>query len=127
MADDLTTQSATPATVPASSKIATIDLGGAGRHAQLFTFGSKTATTSSVSALASSQQLLALNTARLGATLRNESNSGVSVKLGTTATASDYTIYMGPGSYYEVPGSYNGRIDAIWDTATGAMRITELT
>lgn len=128
MANDLTTQSATPATVPASSKIATIDLGGAGRHAQIVLIGGATAVTgSNVSASASSVQLLAANTARVGATLYNDSASNCYVKLGTTASTTDFIVEMSPGGYYEVPYGYNGRIDGIWDTAVGSMRIGEFT
>ena len=129
MANDLTTQTATLATVPTSSKIATVDLGGAGRHAQVVLIGgATTGTTSAVNDSASSAQMLAANTSRVGATFYNDSPAVAYVKCGTTASSTDFTVKMDPYSYFEVPYGYNGRIDAIWASdQSGAMRITEFT
>lgn len=90
---------------------------------------SPTATTSQVADTASSTTLLALNANRLGATIQNDSSAALYVKLGTTATATDYTVRMVQYAYYEVPFGYTGRIDGIWatDPGDGAARITELT
>lgn len=127
MADGLTTQSATLATVPTSSKISTVDTGTRGHVQAVFIGGAETPTQTSVAASATNVNLLALNTARVGATLYNDSTSFVNVKLGTTASATSFTIRMGPGGYMELPYNYNGNVDAIWDTANGSMRITEFT
>lgn len=88
---------------------------------------SSTPAQSSVAASASSTSLLAANTSRMGATLYNDSASACNVKLGATASASSFTSRMAAYGYYEVPFSYTGAIDGIWDSATGNMRITELT
>lgn len=90
---------------------------------------SDTSTTSQVADSSSSVQLLAANTSRLGATIWNDSTAILYVKLGTTASATDYTVQIVTGAYYEVPFGYRGRIDGIWatDPGTGAARITELT
>lgn len=125
MANDLTTQSATPATVPASTVINTIDTGSG--HTQAVAFQAGTATTSNVTASATNVTILASNTARLGATLYNDSTSAVNVKFGTTASSTSFSVRMSPGGYLEVPFGYNGNIDGIWDTANGAMRVTEFT
>lgn len=85
-----------------------------------------TSTLSNVSGSASSVTLLSSNSARLGATIFNDSTASLYVKLGTTASTTSFTILMGPNSYYEVPGGYTGRIDGIWSSAAGAARITEL-
>lgn len=127
MADGLTTQSATPATVPASSLIATLDLGTRGHAQVVLVGGAKTVTNTSVAASASSTQLLAANTARVGCFLYNDSTSPVRIKLGTTASSTDFNLYMAAGGFWVVDFHYNGRIDAIWDTATGNMRIGEAT
>ncbi len=128
MANDVTTQSTTPATVPSGTKIATIDLGGLGRHAQVVLVGGATTnTTSSVASSATTVQILAANTSRVGAGLYNDSTAFAYVKLGTTASTTDFTILLGPGGYYEVPYGYNGRIDALWSAAQGSMRCSELT
>jgi hypothetical protein len=49
------------------------------------------------------------------------------VKFGATAATTSYTVKMVGGAYYEVPFGYTGVIDGIWDSATGAARMTELT
>lgn len=88
---------------------------------------SATATGSNVTASASSGQLLASNTARLGATIYNDSTAALYVKFGTTASATDFIVKLAAGAYYEVPQPvYTGRIDGIWAAANGNARITEL-
>jgi len=86
-----------------------------------------TAVVTSVSASASSVQLLAANTSRKMASVANDSATAtLYVKLGTTASASDYTVKMVPGAYFELPKPvYTGRIDGIWTAASGAARVTE--
>lgn len=86
-----------------------------------------TNTTSSVAASVSSVTLLSANSSRLGATIHNDSTSACYVKLGTTASTSSFQVKLFSQDYYEVPFGYTGRIDAIWDSATGSARIGELT
>ena len=125
MANGLTTQSATLATVPASSKIATIDTGTPG-HVQVVGLGATGATVSRVASSASSTQLLAASTTvRVRVKLYNDSSVDCYVKEGTTASASDYTIHMAPFGFYET--DYLGKIDCIWSSASGAMQVTEET
>jgi epidermal growth factor receptor substrate 15 len=88
---------------------------------------SSTPTSTSVAGNASSVQLLAANASRRGATLFNDSTAVMYVKLGTTASATSFTVRLLANAYYEVPFSYNGRIDGIWVSATGNCRLTELT
>lgn len=81
----------------------------------------------SVSSSATNVTLLSSNAARLGASIYNDSNKILYVKLGTTASTSSYTLQMSPNSFYEIPYPvYTGRIDGIWASANGAARITEL-
>ena len=127
MADNLTTQSATPATVPASSVIATIDAAGSDGHVQRVSVGGgETCTGTSVAASATSVTLLSALATRLGATLFNDSTAIAYVKFGTTASTTDFIVELGPNAYYEVPVNYRGRIDCIWSSATGSMRIGEI-
>jgi hypothetical protein len=86
-----------------------------------------TATVTSVADTASSTTLLASNASRLGASITNDSSARLYVKLGTTASATDYTVSLAQNDYYEVPFGYTGRIDGIWasDPNAGAARITE--
>lgn len=89
---------------------------------------SSTPTVTSVPDSASSVTLLASNTSRAGASIQNDSSEILYVKLGATATTTDYTVEMVSGAYYEVPFGYTGRIDGIWaNNSTGAALITELT
>lgn len=127
MANDVTYQSATLATPPSGTVIATQDLG-AGRQIQcVLVGGAGTVTNANVSASATSTTLLAANAARVGATIWNDSAAYLYVKMGTTAAATDAVVKMSPGSYYEVPFGYDGRIDGIWEAATGAARVAEWT
>lgn len=88
------------------------------------------ATTSSVTSVASSATnttLLASNASRIFASIYNDSSKTVFIKLGTTASATSFTILLMPNSYWEVPNDYTGEIDAIWSAANGNARVTELT
>ena len=81
---------------------------------------------SQVASSATSGTLLAANSARLGATLYNDSTQICYVKFGATASATSYTVQMYPQTYYEVPFGYTGRIDGIWVAANGYAYVTEL-
>lgn len=89
------------------------------------------ATLANVAGSAASVTLLAANTARISATIFNDSTSILYVKFGTTASTSSFTVRLVPNAYYEVPVGrdgkiYNGRIDGIWASATGNARVTEV-
>lgn len=86
-----------------------------------------TATLSNVNGSATSVTILASNTARLGASISNDSSALLYVKLGTTASTTSYVVKMSQDDYYEVPFGYTGNIDGIWASATGTARVTELT
>ncbi len=87
---------------------------------------SSTSAVTSVNDTASSTTLLTSNTNRLEAIFYNESSSVLYLKLGTTASATSYTVQLANGDYFST--SYKGQIDGIWSSdSTGAARITELT
>jgi hypothetical protein len=87
-----------------------------------------TSETSSVPSSLTNVNLLPANLNRLGATIYNDSSKGLMyVKLGATATTTDFTIKMLPLGYYEIPFGYTGQIDALWSIASGAARIDEFT
>lgn len=88
---------------------------------------SATATLSNVASSATSVTLLASNANRLGATIYNDSTRALYLKFGTTASATDFTVLLVSGAYYEVPFGYTGRLDGIWVAANGFARLTELT
>src|SRR6185369_15388195 len=85
-----------------------------------------TTNTSSVAASTTNVTLLSSNLTRLGATVYNDSMSLLYIKLGPTATLSDFTIKLFPLSYYEVPYGYTGEIDGFWSNSSGFARIGEL-
>lgn len=88
---------------------------------------STTATLSNVAGSASSVTVLALNTARLGATIVNDSTSRVYLKFGSSASTTSYSYTLFQYETLEVPFGYTGIITGIWDSATGSARVTELT
>lgn len=86
-----------------------------------------TSTLANVAGSASSITILALNAGRLGAAVFNDSSSALYLKFGTTASTSSFTVKIAAGGYFEVPHPcYTGRIDGIWDSATGNARVTEV-
>lgn len=92
-----------------------------------------TATLTNVGDSASSVTVLAANSARIGATITNDSSAVLYLKFGATASTTSYTVSLAgsgsaPFSYYEVPAGYTGIIDGIWASdAGGNARVTEIT
>lgn len=90
--------------------------------------GAANAVVSSVVASISAVSLLAANASRSGGILYNDSSASAYVKYGTGASTSSFTYKMGANSSQEFPiPMYSGLVTAVWDTATGSMRVTEVT
>jgi len=92
--------------------------------------GAATAALSNVNASATSVTVLAANSARLGFALYNDSSSAVDVKCGSAASATSFVKRLLANEYFatkDLGVNYTGIITAIWDSATGAMRVTEFT
>lgn len=89
-----------------------------------------TSVVTSVTPTTTSGTLLALNAARRGAALFNNTDRDVFVKLGSTATATtSFTVKLASGDYYEVPASYSGVIDGILASGpvgSGTVLVTEV-
>lgn len=86
-----------------------------------------TAVVTSVAAATSSTTLLVATGNRGGALFVNDSTSQAYLKLGTGASSTSFTALVAPNGYYQLDFPiYTGQITAIWTTATGFMRITEL-
>lgn len=101
-----------------------VDINGRQITAQKVEIGTQT----SVTGAAVDTLLLPANTARLGATIHNDSNATLYILLAnTTASSSVFTVSLLEGGYYEIPYGYTGIIKGIWSTASGFARITELT
>lgn len=88
-----------------------------------------TATLTNVTSSAASLQLLTSTAGRKGAYFYNDTDKKCYLKLGTTASATSFTVLIAPAGFYELPiPCYTGRIDGIWEAGpTGDIRITELT
>ncbi len=87
-----------------------------------------TSTATNVASAIVNTLILAANANRLGATIYNDSNSRLFLKLGAVASLTSYTIRLGAQDYYEVPFFYTGIIDGIWDpVASGDARVVEFT
>ncbi|MBA3678576.1 hypothetical protein H0W80_00010 [Candidatus Saccharibacteria bacterium] len=81
----------------------------------------------SVAASATSINLLAANTQRLGASIFNDSTATLYVKMGTTASTTSHTVQLVGGAFYELPEPmYLGIVTGIWASATGSARISEM-
>lgn len=84
-----------------------------------------TATLSNVSGSASSVTLIAADTSRRKVVLYNDSTEDCYVKYGSTASTTSFTWLMAAGSHIEEE-HYNGIITGIWNSATGSMRVSEI-
>lgn len=85
------------------------------------------ATITSVSGSASTTSLLAANSSRNGVTFYSNSTVNLYLAFASTSSSSVFTVKLPPGGYFEVPFPvYTGQISGIWDSATGAVLITEM-
>jgi hypothetical protein len=82
----------------------------------------------SVTQSSTSVTLQSSNADRLGWSVYNRPTQAAElyIKLGTTASTSDYDVIVQADQYYELPIRYTGRIDGIWSsTGTGFARVCE--
>jgi hypothetical protein len=80
-----------------------------------------------VAATGASVTLLASNAARKGASIFNDGDALLYVKLGASASPASYTVRMPPYSFYELPiPTYTGILDGTFAALGGTARITEL-
>jgi hypothetical protein len=84
---------------------------------------------SNVASSATVVTILAANTARRGMYLFNDSTSAMYLAFVAAASLTNFTVKIPPAGYYEMPNAptYTGILTALWDTANGSARITELT
>lgn len=88
-------------------------------------FASTSATTSRVASSAATVDLLAMKPTRNQASVYNESTAILYIKFGTGASATDYTLPIAGGGYYELPVRYTGIVTGVWVTANGFAQMTE--
>lgn len=88
----------------------------------------RNANVTSVNASASSVGLFAQVDYSTVRTIFNDSTAVLKVKFGVGASATSFTVTLQPGDLYEFPRpTYDGVVEGIWATATGAARMTEVT
>ena len=87
-----------------------------------------TSSITSVSAVATSTQLLPYNASRKGGTFYNDSTNNLYLALTSgNATTSAYTVKIPAAGFFEIPFPiWQGQITGVWDGTNGAVRITEL-
>jgi hypothetical protein len=86
---------------------------------------SSASTPYSVPSSATSTSLLATNSARKGCTIWNNSTANLYIDFGATPTITTFAVKVSSGGYYELPFSYSGAINGIWDTANGNALVRE--
>ena len=86
-----------------------------------------TSAQTSVAGSATVVTILAANTARLGATVFNDSAALLYLHLGASASTTVHTLQIPASGYYEVPSLYTGILTGLWASATGSARVVELT
>ncbi len=88
--------------------------------------GAATAVLANVSGSLSSVTLQAANAARKVLVIVNDSTATLFVKYGSTASSTSFTYKLLPGETLREE-RYTGIVTGIWDAATGAARMTEIT
>lgn len=90
---------------------------------------SATSVLTTVGASATSVVILAANASRKGMYLYNDSSSAMYLAFAATASTTAFTVKIPAGNFFEMPTQpvYTSTISAVWDSATGNARITELT
>lgn len=87
-----------------------------------------TPTTSNVASSATNVTLLSSNASAKSRSVFNESTQVMYLKYGSTASVTSYTVQIGANTYFEFPQpTYTGQVDALWASANGSARITEVT
>lgn len=88
------------------------------------------ASVQSVSASLSDTVLLAANSLRRGVIIVNDQKAGTAIlylKFGSGASVTSFSLPLNPnGVFLMMDMQYTGPINAVWDVATGAARVTEL-
>jgi hypothetical protein len=95
-----------------------------------------TPTTTRVAAATTSTTVRAANGKRLTLKLTNDSSVRAWMLYGEGATTENFTWVLDPGERWEMPSvvvnsstrpEYNGIMTAVWESAIGAMQVTEVT
>ena len=90
------------------------------------TVGTQTTTPARVSTSTTFANLATASSSRKMVHIFNESAAILYVKYGNTASATDYTVQVAAGGYYETPSGnpYSGLITGILASGTGFAQVT---
>lgn len=91
-------------------------------------YGYPASATADVRAVASSATVVTISEASgawKGRSILNHSTQILYLKMGTGASATDHSIALASGAYFEVPFGYSGIITGLWASANGHARVTE--
>lgn len=83
--------------------------------------------TTSVAAATTDTTVLASNVNRTGASIYNDSTATMYLKYGSGASSTSFYDVLYQGDRHVVEFGYIGQINALWSSATGNARVTELT
>lgn len=95
-----------------------------------FVLACDTAAVTTVAAVTSSVQLLAVNMDRVHGSVFNNSTATLYLLWGTgTASSSNFTVKIPPSGFYELPrvSPFVGPLQGAWSAANGSAMITEAT
>lgn len=112
----------------ADGNLVTSSAAGTKRALDVVESGPASAIRSTVASSTSSTPLLAVNAARRGASIKNDSTATLYLAFGATASSAAFDLDMAPGSFYELPTpAYTGVINGAWSAVNGQARVVELT
>lgn len=83
-----------------------------------------TAADSLVAVSLTAVQLLAANAARKCLSVYNATTGNLYIRLGATASLTDWVVKLRPNDYYEQ--DYTGTVSGIWDAGSGNAQVCEL-
>ena len=87
------------------------------------------ATVTPISNTTSSGTIVPLNNSRRGLQIFNDSTARLYLKYGSSASLSDYSLYLNAGEFWEMAEPiYSGIITGLWNAAdaSGKARVTEM-
>lgn len=106
---------------------ASVNVDGSLNVANVTSVVSNTATLSNITSQVTTQVILASNPVRKGFILFNDSTANCFIAFAATATTSAFTIFLNPTMTYQNEAIiYTGIMSALWSSANGFLRVTEL-
>lgn len=122
-----TVANAWPVKITDGTDTASVNADGSLNVANVTSVIATSATLSNITSSTSSQTVLASNSSRKGFLLFNDSTQNCFVAFAATATTSAFTMLLIPGMTYQNEAIiYTGVMSAIWSSANGFLRVTEL-